>query len=415
MKQRNFPHFLDAYMEYAVDNFVPDKFHRWSCLSIVAAALERRVWLPWSPTVNYYANIYPMLIAKPGIGKSTGILRAADLLKSAVAGQRTTINFLPSQTTEAKFIQLMEGYSRSFNVGTKFYTQCAGYLVASEGSNSLKSVYGDIVPCLTEMYDCPDHWSRGTMVQGTKTLEQVCLNIIAGCTFDYIKELVTAKNIMGGFASRLIYVVDEGQKARQQRFQEGLGKSDDEIKHKQLFKMKLIEDLRQMLDLSGPYSASPEYGAAWEAWKTKFDEQLEATKSEKLRSLLVRSNTTMFKVSMLMATCRGNGNFMELEDWERALAIMQPVFDGLPDLLRESSESEPNKFQPAAALSIINLMHKTREITEREVYMRLSVRGQNKFIVDQAIQSLVAGGAMKKVASSEGIVLRLLADPNDYL
>ena len=55
---RNFENFVDAYFDYTKDGYVPDKFHFWCALSTVAAAMERKCWLPWAGKFMTYPNLY---------------------------------------------------------------------------------------------------------------------------------------------------------------------------------------------------------------------------------------------------------------------------------------------------------------------------------------------------------------------
>ena len=224
MTKRNFPDWLDAYAQYSNDNFVPPQFNQWSGLSVVAGALERKVWLPWNDTFSYYPNIFVLMVSLPGAGKSTALNKAIGILQDMNA-RTSSLNIIPSQVTEAKFIDLMSAQT-VFEYGTQMIYQSAGYYFASEASNSLKNVFGDFIACLTDFYDCPPFWEKATKKDDKITLRNVSLNLLAGSTFDYLSKLVTDDNIMGGFASRLIYVVHREKLVRKQKFQLGGTNSD---------------------------------------------------------------------------------------------------------------------------------------------------------------------------------------------
>src|SRR5690606_11504383 len=122
---RHFDNFLDAYLEYANDDFVPEKFNLWSGLSAIAGALERKVWLPWGDTFSYYPNIFVLLVALPGVGKSTALNKAIGLLQEMNL-KDNRLKLIPSQVTEAKFIEMM-GFSNPFHIGTQIYNQSSGF------------------------------------------------------------------------------------------------------------------------------------------------------------------------------------------------------------------------------------------------------------------------------------------------
>ena len=109
MSQRNYPNFLNAYLQLHMDQFVPAKFHYWAGVSIVAAALERKVWLPWSQTVTYYPNIYTLLVGRPAIGKSTAVDPAMEFIRDMNVNGGGDMKFIPAQITEAMLLEIMSG------------------------------------------------------------------------------------------------------------------------------------------------------------------------------------------------------------------------------------------------------------------------------------------------------------------
>ena len=121
-RKRHYDNFLDAYLRYAKDNFVPEKFHFWTGISIVAAAMERKVSLPWSNKFSFYPNMYVLLVSRPGIGKSSAIVPGRELLRSIEGNQ---INFVPDQVTEAKLIEVMQN-STMFDTPEGIVNQPAG-------------------------------------------------------------------------------------------------------------------------------------------------------------------------------------------------------------------------------------------------------------------------------------------------
>ena len=58
----------------------PDSMVRWAWISLIASALQRRVWLD-AETSPIFANNYIFLVSPPGIGKSLIIDKAQELLK----------------------------------------------------------------------------------------------------------------------------------------------------------------------------------------------------------------------------------------------------------------------------------------------------------------------------------------------
>ncbi len=407
---RIFPNFLDAYLDYANDSFVPPQFNVWSGLSIIAGALERRVWLPWDDTYSFYPNIYVLLISMPGDGKSMALNRAVKLLLD-VNAKVSTLNIMPNQVTEAKFIELM-GYGRSFTERKQdkeiIHRQNAGYYWASEASNSLKNVFGDFIACLTDFYDCPGTWERATKKDTKKIqLTNVCMNLIAGSTFDYLSKLVTDENIQGGFASRLIYVVSKNKEVIDQQWQNGGSFAEKEKERKQ-YRDALVHDLIDISQTVGPMHADREFGAAWEAWFGNFERSRRKLESEKLQSVVARANTNILKVAMLLSMAESSDRELRLSHWEKALELVTAVNDQVPGIFRQARANSSDKSNGNIADAILQTIERNPGITLIRVHAKLAQNGTNKNLIDSVINALEVD---LKIRRLDGDRVEILGNP----
>lgn len=410
---RRFPNFLEAYCEYGDDGFVPPQFNEWAALSIIAGALERRVWLPWSDTYSFYPNIYVLLVSKPGQGKSVSLNKAVDLLKD-VSRKTGTLNVLPSQVTEAKFIEMM-GYGRSFmdrSTGKELTVfQNAGYYYASEASNSLRNIFGDFIACLTDFYDCPPYWERATKKDGKPiALKNVCMNLLAGSTFDYLGKLVSDENIQGGFASRLMYVVQKESMIKEQAFQSG---HDAEVRGlREKYRAALTEDLTQISTLTGAMTATPEFGAAWEKWYPEHQRKVQEYKSEKLQSILARTNTNVLKVSMLLSAAESNDRVLKIHHFEKAVDLVESINAKVPDIFLESKAAQGTRGGQGGLKSVL-IMATRREGATLESVKNFAVsEGHNELAVKNMLGALMQMGVLAAGAAVAGSGVRVLFKGN---
>jgi len=346
---RNFPNFVDAYLDYVSDNFVPSKFHMWTAISVLSGAMERKTYIPWSETLRHYPNLYIMLVAKPGIGKSSAIKPGVDLLKS-LDGFGQTVNVLPEQMTEAKFISLMSK-QQTYEAGGKQYFQNNGYFAASEASNSLKNVYGDFIACLTDFYDCPVKWVRATMKHGDSqsTINNGCLSVIAGCTFEYLGKLINSDSIQGGFASRFIYVIQTDNVVRKSQWQKGASEKSSETR------MKLIEDLAHIGKMQGAFVATDAFQEKWNSWFPAFDKYRQNLRNESMQSLLVRKSTNLLKLCMIFSAAESSNMVMDAHHWERAMTLLDSMQDDLPSMMTKANATKTDTQEGLNAALKINL------------------------------------------------------------
>lgn len=408
--KRHFPDFLTAYCEYAADGFVPPQFDKWAGISVIAGALERKVWLPWTPTFSYYPNLFILLVGLPGTGKSTSLMRAVNLLEQLYAEDR--ICLIPSQVTEAKFIELL-GEKRPFEIGSRIVYQCGGYYFASEASNALKEIYGDLTASMTEFYDCPKLWEKATKKDGRLTLENVHFNLLAGSTFDFLGKLITTDNILGGFASRLTYVVSKEEVVRKQKFRYGM---DVENTAKAEMRAKLLDDLRQINSLCGPFRAEKEFGDAWEVWDAEFQARRIAMKSEKMKSLVVRTGTTVYKLCMILAASESNELVLRKKHLDEAIALAYENERTLPSVFRTAKASDTKSPEGIKSAVFLELEGNPAK-TEAELRRSLLMRNFDPAMIDTMLAGWGKANSLKTIVdgSSGKTRLELLLDPDENL
>jgi len=100
--------FIDEFMEYTENTPSPEIYRLWSAISMVAGALERRVWTVSGDNVDY-ANLYILLVGTPGTGK--GVIRHVgelwQLAKEPTGGFAYSV--APDSATKAALVdQLMK-------------------------------------------------------------------------------------------------------------------------------------------------------------------------------------------------------------------------------------------------------------------------------------------------------------------
>lgn len=406
---RRTPNFLDAFTDYADNGFAPRIFHKWSGISIIAGALERKVWLPWDDTFSYYPNLFIFLVAHPGIGKSSALDKATGLLQEMNRISAGGLHFVPSQVTEAKFIDLMSR-AASFEIGSKITYHSSGYYFASEASNSLKNLFGDFIACMTDFYDCPKFWEKATVKDGTRTLNNVCFNLIAGTTFDYLGKIVTDANVMGGFASRVTYVMFRDKLIRNPQFQGG---EDVESPERLEFRQALLADLADIHSMVGRFTGTPEFGKRFEAWYPTYETERQNLESEKMQSLMVRKQTTIFKLCMVLSASESSDRVLREHHWDRAVELLDSVETDLPGMLRESKAGQTQS-QLGLMQAIFSCFPGGRdsEATATAVRNSLHMRGFKPQEIEGNLAYMIKNGSLANGAAG---AFKLLVDPDSHL
>lgn len=410
---RNYGNFLDAYLEWARDDFVPDKFHLWTGLSIIAGALERKVWIRISEKANMYPNLYVLLVSNPGIGKSSAINPGVQLLREVSQHSKPGVKFIPSQVTEAKLIELMSEHNY-FTYGSKQVKHCSGYYCASEASACLRDIYGggNFVNMITSFYDCDPVWEKATVKLGDEklVLTNVCFNLIAGSTFDYLRELVTEKNIMGGFASRLVYVIQKDVLDRVSYWQ-----SRGKAKQSRISRENLLSDLYDIHKIVGPYKANEEFAQCWDKWFPVQDRQRQKIKSESLQALLARKTDMIQKLCMVLSAAESNDRILKKHHWEKAMALVTGVEKELPDMLR-SGKAKDTRSQDGMNQMLLRTLANGAggRMSVSEAQSKAMFAGFDRAIVANTFKTLAEAKDTGPI-KLEGGEIFLVGNPDDYL
>lgn len=404
---RNFPSFLDAYFNYARDSFCPDLFHRWIGFSILAAALERKVSVKQG-MIHHVPNIYVMLVSHPAVGKSTAIERGTDLLEDMRKEHNTNFRIIPNQVTEPALLDLMkiiEWYSLD-PVGRVQLPHSSGFFYASEASASaLQNTCGDFVATMTAFYDCPKFFRKKLKgEQFPVEIQNACMNLLAGSTFDYLKNLVNEQSVMGGFASRLLYIISKDRVVRETKWNAQI-KEDTETRR------KLVEDLAAVNKLSGPFRVTRGFEERFEAWQPEFDRYLIELNSPKMESIMSRKGTNLIKVAMLFSV--SEGHFPELNEYH---------FDRAVEAIDEATKDN------AFILSQAMMADKTSQAGMSQAIMRLLIKNGGTLKMKSLKMLALSHGGMisafketvdymigADLISLNGDNVKLLVDPDRYL
>lgn len=402
---RNFPDFLTAYLEYAADSFCPEKFHYWTGISVLAGALERKVWVV-RQNFNLYPNLYILLLSFPGMGKSSAGNIGVNEFLSQLESDAGKISLLGTQQSQAAFIQQMQ-YFKEFYVGKKQHTHASHFFYASEGSNALNEIAGggSIISTLTDFYDCPPFWKKVLMKVETP-IHNACCNLLACATFSFLEQLVPRKEAEGGFASRLLYVVQDEVVIREPKWAHE--KRDKDMKE------KLLSDLRQIYLLSGPFTPSAAFIAHYEEWFPKQDAYTQGLKSERMQRFLARKHTNVLKLAMICSVSEGDSMTLELRHWERAMELMNEVEAKLPRVVNHSINKES---QHGINYTIMKTLETSGGIQEHNSLLRALIQGGADTARFEFVLSQMAACHLISVEFGTGGRRRykLLADPNDYL
>ena len=93
--------FIDQFVKFTEERPSPEIFRKWAAITTLSGALEKRVWT-MTKAGPQFANLYVMLVAPPGVGKSQAINPAEQILKAT-----KKYHIAPNSVTAASFIDAL--------------------------------------------------------------------------------------------------------------------------------------------------------------------------------------------------------------------------------------------------------------------------------------------------------------------
>lgn len=206
--------FYDRYFAYIGLSESPKLYHRWTAVSIIAALLGRRVYIPFGHD-NIYPNHYILLVGDPGARKGTAITPGKRLLKSSGYSK-----FSPDRLSPERFIIELENASRIEINGEQDLIQLEDltleevselYVAIGEFGDFIGDGNLNFIRLLTNLWDNLPEYKHPKIHGKSVAVPKPTVNIFAGTTSQDISTSIPVEAIGQGFFSRFILVHGEGK------------------------------------------------------------------------------------------------------------------------------------------------------------------------------------------------------------
>lgn len=318
MATRELNDWLDNYIAYTENSESPLSYHTWCGLSVIAGALQRRVYLKWGLGQTIYPNLYIVLIGPSGrTRKGTALGVAKDFLK-----QIPGISVAPeSSSGRQAMIQAMKRAIITFQDPTDNKVKMHCSITAFSEELSVFLGQGDIayLSNLTDWYDSKDDWEYETVSRGKDTLQGLCLNLMGGTAPDWIQSMIPPEAVGGGFTSRVIFIVEE----KKRKIVPKHTMTDQEYE----LQDKLLHDLERIAKMAGEVKFTKEAEDLYTNWYIEQDEALSAGKpvidDTRFAGYCERRATHIRKLMLLCSASRNDELIIREEDFHRAKKLLE--------------------------------------------------------------------------------------------
>ncbi len=192
---------IEKFVTLTDNGLAPERYRRWAALVMIAAILDRRVWTSIRPGMPLFPNLFVLLVAKPGVGKTMAILPARSCVET-----QSHVGLSPDSITHERFVAMLAERAEVLDPEEEMPTHRATIaLMLSEWGTFLRSPDNDDLAMLAQLYDCGDY-SAETISRGLDNAESLYVNIIAGCTPAWFAEGFPPNSYEQGLPTRMHFI-----------------------------------------------------------------------------------------------------------------------------------------------------------------------------------------------------------------
>lgn len=388
---RKLNNWLRTYMEYTSGFEAPDKFHFWTGVWTIAAALRKKCYFDmggftWSP------NFYIIFVAPPGIvTKSTTASFGAKLLEH-IPG----INFGPNVITWQALIQALSEVSEAVMMPDGLYhTHSCLSFYSSELGTLLNLQDRAMVDALTDLWD----GHHESFVKKTKidvnTTGAPWLNIIACTTPKWIADNAPRHIIGGGFTSRCVWVYAERKRKLVPYPKLSSGDSLS-------LSSPLVHDLECIASMKGEFTLTPEAIAYGEEWYRKHWETAPLSMpGDEYSGYIGRKQCHVHKLAMVLSASERDDRVITVSHLDSAVQITSEIESEIPKIFG-LVHADP---MADRVLRLIELVAKLGRVSKRNLYRMMIAQFQSYEEFDRAVTSAISADFVESVLERDQQIL----------
>lgn len=303
---------IEGWLTYQENTEPPRQFVKWTAISIIAAALQRKCKLQMGH-LTWYPNMYIIIIGPSGSRKGTAMDPGREILNWK--GIKLSAE---STTREALIRAIKNSTSSDTDVKTGTFDAHHSLTIYSQELTSFMG-YNNILLMsdLTDLYDCRDPWNYDTKDETKKDfINATWLNLIGATTPETLHSALPMESIGGGFTSRLIFVY--GAKKYKVVPIPYLTEEDLAIYE------KLQHDLTEIQMLRGSFKISDSFVKRYSEWRI-YNEEHPVFTDPRLGGYLDRRPAHTLKLAMILSASQSSEMVITESIFNRALKMLEDV------------------------------------------------------------------------------------------
>lgn len=405
--RRKCKNWLATYSEYTKASEAPRSFHVWTGISTIAAVLQRKVWIEqrifqWTP------NFYIIFVGPAGVvTKSTTVKIGANLLRD-IDG----VTFGPNSLTWNALTEAMSKAQKAVPVtpgdmGSELLHMSCITCSVGELGTFLDPSDRKMVDVFTDLWDGQKGvWEHSTKTQGTTTIANPWLNIIAATTPSWLKENFPESMIGGGLTSRIVFVY--GSQKQQFIPYPSLLQQKEEFES---LEADLIHDLKLMNEMQGEYILTDDamaWGAAW--YEKHWGEPEGVLANARFEGYRARKQTHLHKLAIVVAASKSNDLVITSGDLKTAANMVTLLETDMLKVFESIGATEESKH----TMDLVNILYIFgKQMKQDELFLRVS----NHMTLDDFTKATTAGiksNYFKVINHAGNVIVHLENLPENY-
>lgn len=385
--------FIDKFVEMTDGRPAPEIFRRWAAITTLSGAVEKRVWCRMKAG-KQYPNLYTMLIAPPGVGKSQSINPAENLLKAT-----KKFNIAPNSVTSASFIDALARATKAYQISTTSRLEYHHlYVFAAELGVFLNAYDLGFLSIINELFDHKSTYreERRHSLKEPIEIHNPMTTMLVGTQPGFLGTLLPEQAWTMGWTSRLLMVYST------------------EVPDVPLFGEyethdAIQKDLVKKLDDCDSYFGEMKWDAPAireiENWRK--DKWAPVPDHPKLANYLPRRGTIFaIKLAMTSALSRGEELAIRAQDVERARGWLLEIEGLMPQIFRDMVTRSDDQVIEETFQFTFSLYLKARKPIAGAMILRFLSQRTPADKAERILSLMEKSGMFERVAGSDAYIPR---------
>ena len=372
---------IDEYVEATKLVPSPELYRRWSAITAISGALERKVWTTGSAG-DIYPNLFTVLVGPPASGKDNAIRPIRELWAKI-----NLLNLAPDNVTKASLIDVLSRSMRTVMNGSATpYIFSALSVPAPEFGVFFTHHDTEFLSVLNHIWGSPPSYREERRTAGIIEVNKPHLVLLAGTQPDYLNGFLPEEAWGMGFTSRLIFIYS-GEHPKADLFALQAQQSST-----------LLPGLKKIFDLKGEFVWSKNAIDELNAWHHANGPPTPT--HSKLAHYNGRRSLHVLKLSMISSVSRSLELHVTVDDVERARDWLLEAEKVMPDIFRAMGQKSDVQILTDMHYHLYRLwssvaVEKRKPLTDKDVYEFLHSRAPSERI-PRLIDTAVKTGYIRK-------------------